>query len=208
MRRVGELLKGERENKNYSFETIEKATKIKKEYLLAIEDGKFGKLPSEAYALGFVKNYADFLDLPKNKIAALFKREYEEEKREILPSYKKNTFKFTKGVVFGSKNILGALLFLIVVGYVIYQYSSLIFGPPLSVYSPYNGEAIQNNIVQVAGKTDPYSTITVNSEEVLVSENGTFKKSIYIFSGDRKVEVVAKNRFGKEKKIVIAISVK
>ena len=75
MRRVSDILREEREKKNLSLEYIEKTTKIRVEYLKAIEEGRFHTLPSESYALGFVKNYASFLGLSRARIVALFRRE-------------------------------------------------------------------------------------------------------------------------------------
>ena len=35
------------------------ALRIRREHLTAIEEGRFGDLPAPAYALGFVRSYAD-----------------------------------------------------------------------------------------------------------------------------------------------------
>ena len=78
MRRVSDLLKEKREEKKLTLKEIEGETKIKKEFLELIEEGNFQALPSESYALGFVKNYAKYL-LKEGTML---------EKRELLSNLK------------------------------------------------------------------------------------------------------------------------
>ena len=57
------------------------------------------------------------------------------------------------------------------------------------------------------GKTDPYAQVSVNGEEVYVALDGTFKKSVYQFSGNNKIKIVAKNRFGKQSEKAVNVIV-
>lgn len=61
--KVGEVLKRKRLEKNLSLKEIENATSIRAHFLLAIEEGHFGKLISPIYAQGFIKKYAAFLEV-------------------------------------------------------------------------------------------------------------------------------------------------
>jgi len=63
-------------------------------------------------------------------------------------------------------------------------------------------------VIEVSGKTDPYATVTVEGEEVYVDLSGTFSKSVYAFSGANKIEIIAKNRFGKQKQEEIIVNSK
>lgn len=49
--------------------------RIRYHYLKAIEEGRFGDLPGPSYALGFVRTYAEFLDLDGKEIVRRFKEE-------------------------------------------------------------------------------------------------------------------------------------
>ena len=51
--------------------------KIRKVYLVAIEDGRFDDLPGPTYAVGFVRAYADYLALDSEEIVQRFKEEVE-----------------------------------------------------------------------------------------------------------------------------------
>lgn len=208
MRRISELLKEEREKKGLILEDVARATRIKKEFLSFIEQGAFHKLPSESYALGYVRNYAQFLGLPEHKIAPLFRREYRGEKHEVIPHFRKTQHVHERKLFLSSKTLLVTAACIIVVGYIAFQYSSLFFGPQLTVTTPANGQKISGTVVQVKGKTsDPYATVLVEGEEAYVALDGSFQKSIYVFSGEKKITVVAKNRFGKqtEKSVLVKV---
>ena len=89
MRTVGQVLKEERERKFYTLEEIEKATKIRKELLEALEEGNYKKLPPPTFIQGFIKNYGKFLNLDTEKLLAIFRREFSDTKHppRILESF-------------------------------------------------------------------------------------------------------------------------
>jgi len=71
---LGEKLRKEREKKGISLETISQEIKIKTEYLEAIEEGEFKRLPTgEIYRKGFVKNYAKAIGLNTDEILQRYK---------------------------------------------------------------------------------------------------------------------------------------
>lgn len=206
MRKISEILQDTRIEKGYSIEDVVKAIKIKKDFLIAIEDGKYHALPSESYALGFVKNYAQYVGIDKNKAAALFRREYEGSKKN-LPAFKSQDKRLRKKAIFTPRNFVIFVIFIVILGYIAFQYSSFIFGPPLEILSPYENAVVKNNIVVVSGKTDPYASVLINNEEAYVGLDGSFTKTLYLFSGNEKIVVVSKNRNGKGSEKTIHVSV-
>jgi len=64
MATVGEFLRKYRQEKNLTLLQIAQATKIKPEFLRAIEEDEGHLLPSAVQAKGFLRLYADFLGLP------------------------------------------------------------------------------------------------------------------------------------------------
>lgn len=86
MIRVGQKLSEERMRQRLSLSDVARATKIKEQFLLAIERGEYHKLPSPAYAQGFVRNYITYLHLPQKEMLALFRREFSDKNvSEVLP---------------------------------------------------------------------------------------------------------------------------
>lgn len=207
MRKISELLKDEREKQGLKLEDIARSTRIKKGYLVAIEEGRFHDLPSEAYALGFVKNYAGFLKFPLNHASALFRREYEAEYREIVPNFRKQDT-FVRKDLISSKFLPLIIISIVLCGYIFFQYGTVFLNPKLTVTSPKNNEVIDESVIHVNGVTDQYATITINGDEVSVGLDGSFKKSLFVFPGEQKITIIAKSRFGKQTQKIIPVKVK
>ncbi len=67
-KQIGELFKSKRQEMNLSLKEVENATSIRMIYLKAIEEGNVDKLLSKVYILGFIRQYAAFLELDGEKI--------------------------------------------------------------------------------------------------------------------------------------------
>jgi cytoskeleton protein RodZ len=57
--------------------------RIRREHLAAIEDGRFGDLPAPAYAVGFVRSYAEFLGLDAAAAVQAYKNEAENSRERV-----------------------------------------------------------------------------------------------------------------------------
>lgn len=73
--RVGEILRAERERRGWSVVDVAKHLKIRRVQLEAIESGDFSELPRGAYAPGFVRSYAELMDLDAAALSRRFKEE-------------------------------------------------------------------------------------------------------------------------------------
>lgn len=60
---LGEVLRTERERRHLTIQDIEQATSIRAVYIESIENGDYNKLPGDVYTKGFIKSYANFLNL-------------------------------------------------------------------------------------------------------------------------------------------------
>ena len=69
---LGELLRQARVYKGASLRDAERATRISRTYLEALENQDFTQLPPPAYARGIVKNYAQYLGLDPAAILSLY----------------------------------------------------------------------------------------------------------------------------------------
>jgi len=72
---VGAVLKEARGNRGVSLDDAARVTRIGKGYLKALEEGMYNRLPSVAYAKGFLRAYATYLKLPENEIVHLYEKE-------------------------------------------------------------------------------------------------------------------------------------
>jgi cytoskeleton protein RodZ len=72
-RAVGELLRARREQLGLDLDEIGGALRIRPSYLAALEQGRTEELPGPAYAMGFVRAYADHLGLDGDRVLARYK---------------------------------------------------------------------------------------------------------------------------------------
>jgi hypothetical protein len=61
LKRIGGAFKAKRKDLNLSLKEVENSTSIRSTYLEAIEEGQIHEYISGVYALGFMKQYAQFL---------------------------------------------------------------------------------------------------------------------------------------------------
>ncbi|MBM3536677.1 MAG: helix-turn-helix domain-containing protein [Alphaproteobacteria bacterium] len=74
-RGVGASLREARQRRGWTIELCAQQLRIRAAVLEAMEAGHFEKLPNGAYALGFVRSYADYLGLDRDEIARRVKAE-------------------------------------------------------------------------------------------------------------------------------------
>lgn len=69
---VGKVLQEARRRRGLTLDEVERETRIRKRYLLALEQDEYDDLPPPVYALGFLKVYARYLDLDGAQLARQF----------------------------------------------------------------------------------------------------------------------------------------
>ncbi|MGC8838061.1 MAG: RodZ domain-containing protein [Anaerolineae bacterium] len=68
---LGQRLRKAREARNLSLDAVEEATRIRRQYLEALEADQYDALPGAVFLRGFVRNYALFLGLNPEEMLAL-----------------------------------------------------------------------------------------------------------------------------------------
>jgi cytoskeletal protein RodZ len=69
----GRLLRETREQKKLEIERVSEETSISKQYITALEDERVDVFPGDPYAIGFLRNYADYLELDPAYLVSLFR---------------------------------------------------------------------------------------------------------------------------------------
>lgn len=88
---IGSILKEARETQGWSLEEVAEKTKIRYKYIQALEDGSFEILPGgRVYAKGFIRNYARFLGLNPEELAAELEKIYVLE--DVVNSSQENIY--------------------------------------------------------------------------------------------------------------------
>lgn len=200
MRTVGQILKEERESKFYTLEEVERATKIRKDFLQALEADNYQVLPPPTFVQGFIKNYAKFLNLDPEKLLAIFRREFSDKRHppRVLDALSnplnKSKFNMTPHK-FISALVLGLIsLFLI---YLWVEYRFLVGAPFLEVSYPPDQAQVEGEMVKVEGKTDPEAKVTLNNQSVQVDLAGNFSQEVNLSGSASRIIVTATNKYGK-----------
>jgi cytoskeletal protein RodZ len=72
LKKMGEKFRSKREEMSLSLKEVENATSIRMVYLQAIEEGRVDHFLSNVYALGFIRQYANFLGFEQEKLTKEF----------------------------------------------------------------------------------------------------------------------------------------
>ncbi len=106
--RVGAELRAARENIGWTLPAVSAHLRIRLPFLDAIEDGRIGDLPGNAYALGFVRTYAGALGLDPDEIARRFRAEAADVNRKTELSFPAPVPE--RGLPAGAMMLLGLVL--------------------------------------------------------------------------------------------------
>lgn len=103
LQEIGSLLYQERVKKGYRLEDISIYLKISIHTLQAIEEGTIESLPHLVYTKGFMRSYAQFLDIPEYELTSIFYRiDHTEKTTDEREDYSFEKKKFFSPYIWGS----------------------------------------------------------------------------------------------------------
>lgn len=200
MRTVGQVLKDARQAKFYTLEEVEKATKIRKELLEALENDNYKKLPPATFVQGFIKNYGKFLGLKEESLLAIYRREFSDKKnpQKMLSAWT-NPINPKKFRITPAKVISGVILTLVAafLVYLWFEYRSLAGAPFLEITSPNDQISVDTSSVKVSGRTDSEAKIKINNQDVEVDVSGSFNQEIKLNDTANTIEISSTSKYGK-----------
>ena len=192
MHRTSIILKNAREDKDLSIAEVSKKLKISAKYLEAIENEQKSCFPAEPYCSLIIKDYAFFLGLNGDDILSLFRRDFSTKSAKKPSSV--SGLSLTPQKIFFLAISITIFLF---VGYMGMEYLRYNQSPPLQVIWPEDSELTNSAKIEISGITDPESTIRVNSDLIIVDQNGNFKKVVTLNSPESKITVESRSHNGK-----------
>ena len=196
MKSIGPTLREARVKRGVTRREISGQTKIKEQFVWAIENEKWGRLPEYPVVLGFVSNLAKTLGFDEERMIALLRRDYPPKKLFVNPKPEiKEKFVWGPRLTF----LLGSILVLIMIGsYLGYQYFQFVALPKVLITAPKESEKVAEGLVKVNGKTDPDVSVSVNNQPALVNDSGEFVTEIIVDKNVSEIVVIAKTRAGRE----------
>ncbi|MFZ5424518.1 MAG: helix-turn-helix domain-containing protein [Patescibacteria group bacterium] len=208
---VGELLRSQREKKKLTLDDIHKFIKIHPKFLLALEEGNYSVFSDKVHAKGFLKNYAEFLDLNVDEVLAFWRREYggEFDKKTTskgaefdLKPLHSTKLAFTPGVIFAFLSIILVLGFF---GYLFFQYSTYSGAPNLEVYTPENNAVVSSDLVDITGLAERDSVLSINNQRVVLNTDGSFATTLKLNEGLNTLNIRVVNNLGRETEKVLTV---
>lgn len=199
MKTVGQILQAARNSQKIDLKDVARITKIRSNFLAAIEADDYAQLPSGTVAKGFIRNYAEFLGLNPESVQAVFRRDFSEnEAGQIVPRGLAQPVSEVSLWTPRTTLIAGiTLVFTVFAGYLFFQYLNLTGPPSLKIREPQDKMEINQQTVEVIGVTDPEATISVNGQLVALEKGGRFSFRLPIVDGENKISVTATSKYGK-----------
>src|SRR5438093_13633078 len=166
MSRLGEQLRAQRERKGITLEQAAGDTRIREKFLKALEDGDYQALPGPVYTRGFLRNYAEYLDLETDELVMLY---HHESGRPAEP-LQTRTFKPYRPIARRSLVFRPVVLLPVIIlagvglfgGYIYYQLTTFATLPRLEITDPASDGLAASAELAVRGITVPDGRITVN----------------------------------------------
>jgi len=202
-KRLSTILKNEREKRGLVPAQIEKATKIRKEYIIALEKGKFSVLPEEVYIRSFLRTLAKFFNLDPVILIERYREEIDPKKPGTRKPVNFRTGRLKEPLIIVTpRNLtigLGILVGLFFLGYLWYEISGFAIAPKLIIDEPSQKELqINKDQLLIKGRTDSNAVLTINQEPVPVNQQGRFREKVQLQPGLNLLTLKAVTNGGKE----------
>lgn len=190
---VGDILKKKRLEKGLTLDDIEKNLRVRKKFLLALENNQWLNFSSKVYITGLIKNYAQFLEIDYKKALAYFERDY--EKKEV-PTFKKSLS--DSYFISNSRKVFFAVIFLVFGFFLIYfgYQIKLYFTPPkVEIISPKESFFSNQKVIKLIGQTEKEALIKIGNQRVFQNDKGIFEFNYPLKKGTNQIiiEVIGVN---------------
>lgn len=197
---VGELLQEERLKHSLSLQELSKKTRIRVEYLEALEANEFRKLPAATFVKGYIKMYATLFDFDYESLIGLLRRDFKESaKGTLIPQdFLTPVLKKRKHITPVTLTVVGLFLsFITILGYIGFQWYQLRLPPEISITEPEEFATVGPQI-QVTGSTELDAVLMIDNQPVALQPDGTFTREVsFVKEGITTITIEAKDPRGK-----------
>jgi len=204
---VGERLRQVRHQRQLDIEHIAAKLKIRVEYLTAMENERFDKLPAGLYGKNFLKKYAIFLGLkPTELLKTLDDSQFGEENEN---PFSQKILKSRKLIVWPKviKNVLIAGAILICFLYLIFYFKNIVTAPELIITQPDKNILTPDASITISGRTEPEAEVRINGAVVLNNNKGMFSQTVNLKKGLNSIIISAQKKYSREQSITRQILV-
>jgi len=198
---LGSILRSAREGRGIDLARVQRDTRIRLGYLLALENGDYGSLPEPVYVRGFIRLYGEYLGLDSRPLLDRYRRETttrsghnrrrRQEARNATPR---------RGMVLLTANRLGTALLVIgvvlLVAYFGYEFLTFAGTPDLRITAPATDIGAYPSLsITLEGETVPNGQVTVSglrqSPELTANAAGVFRVEVELVPGSNLITVIS-----------------
>lgn len=207
---IGEILHEERSRHRVTLEEVSRRTRIRLEYLEALEKNHFQLLPAAPFVRGYIRAYAELFGFEYEPVLALLRRDYKESaKGQLVPlEFIKPLLK--KRQIWTPVTMLlvaAVVMFASLLGYVGFQWYTFTKPPALVVTQPADDAFVSSQVI-VSGQTTTYAVLMINAQPVALQPDGSFSTEIFIpREGVASITIEATDRRGKSNIIQRTVTV-
>jgi cytoskeletal protein RodZ len=200
----GQNLKNIREEKKLNIEFCSSSLKIHRKYLEGIENDDYKVFTSYHQALGFVQNYLEFLDLKVDELTRKWRSEFYENfdhKEKSYTRYYKPKKKIMVNLNMSLSKVIyifSGIIVLSFFSYIGFSFSQTLSNPVLDIYNPKNNDVVEEDLIDINGKTDSDSVLKINNEKIVIQTDGSFSTSLKLSEGINTFKFSSLNPYGKE----------
>jgi len=201
---LGDFLSEARSTHRLSLGELSKRTRIRLEYLEALENNRFDLLPAATFVKGYVRIYARLFGFDPQPLLAMLRRDFKESARgqliprEFLKSIHRRSWLFRP---ITAAAVIAVAILLSVAAYFGWQWWDVQRPPRLLVEEP-AAFAEVGPLVVVSGKTAVDARVVINDQPVALRADGAFATELALPNeGMVTITVEATNQRGRATRI-------
>lgn len=193
---IGASIAASRFERGLEEEDIHNATGLSVVFIQRVESGDYDQLPHDAYTLAGFKKLAEYVGLDKDEATAV----YIEERGELTDNKElRRSHRHRPSIV--TTTILARLMLIVAIvaisGYIFYQVLAATSSPDLEIVFPGENQVIQGESVELVGRTDPGSTVTIDAQGVSLEDDGSFTYELSLPPGTHTVVIESESDLGR-----------
>ena len=95
--------------------------------------------------------------------------------------------------------------FALLIAYSLFQARFVILGPQMSIESPKDNAVLTSNVLVVSGKAENVAYLSLDGQQIYTDKDGNWTEELIAPKGVSILELMARDRFGREKTITTTV---
>jgi len=206
---IGDQLRLARLEKGWTIIKVAARLKVKPEYIRALEEEDYKKIPSGLYGKIFLKKYVIFLGLDYKSIVRNFVKDRQSLYHNEPDIFSKKVVARSQLAIFPKifRNSLIALVIIICFLYLGFYLKKITSPPFLTITAPAINQVQTEFTANVSGETELESEVYINGQMILIDRQGKFFQEISLKKGVNIIVIKAKKKYSREKSLTRQILV-